>query len=137
MTIHLVLQTLHVCANLLWVGAIVGVAVMLRAPAAVAPVARAQVALVVYRRLANPAFIVSFLAGAALLVLEPRYYFVTTHFMHAKLPLVLGIIGIHHYLGARARRMAAGSAAAPGGAIAPVLLVASLGAALLVLLKPF
>ena len=137
MNLSFVLQALHVSANLLWIGAIVGVAVILRAPTSVDAVARGKVAIVLYRRIANPAFIVSFVAGAALLVLLPSYYFVETHFMHAKLPLALGVIAIHHILGARARRMAAGEASPPSRAILIVLLVTALGAALLALLKPF
>lgn len=136
MTIALALRVLHVCANLIWIGSIGAVGLILRDLAA--PTRdRGRIALSVYRALAMPAFVVSFVAGSVMLLLEPRYYFVQTHWMHAKLLLALGVIALHHGLGARAKRTAAGTAA-PVGILPTALLVAgAMGGAALALLKPF
>jgi len=130
------LHALHVCANLLWIGGIVGVAVILPGSLGTKEI-RGAIALRMYRRLANPAFMVSFLAGTTLLLMNPAYYFVHTHMMHAKLPLALGVVALHHWLGRRTRRMASGEATPPGQLPMVLLLVAAMGAAALALLKPF
>jgi putative membrane protein len=136
MRIHLVLLAVHLLANLVWIGAILAVAVILRA-STVACVPRGQLGLLVYRRLATPAFTVSFLAGVGLLVLHPRLYFLTMGFMWAKLALAVLVIGIHHVLGARARKAAAGDERLPGQGLVIALIVGALGAALLATLRPF
>jgi protoporphyrinogen IX oxidase len=136
MTISVALRVLHVCANLLWIGSIVAVGLILRAPAS--PAAdRGKIALSVYRGLATPAFMVSFVAGIVMLLLEPAYYFVHTHMMHAKLPLALGVVGLHHWFGARSKRMAAGTATQPSPLPVALLVAGAMGAAVLGLLKPF
>ena len=136
MTIALVLRALHVCANLIWIGSISAVGLILRdVPAAARD--RGRMALSVYRALAMPAFVVSFVAGSGMLLLEPRYYFVQTHWMHAKLLLAVGVIALHHWLGARAKQTAAGTAKPVG--ILPIawLVAGAMGSAALALLKPF
>lgn len=130
------LHTLHVCANLLWIGGIIGVAVILPGSQGT-PEIRGTIALRLYRSLANPAFMVSFLAGTTLLLMNPQYYFVHTHMMHAKLPLALGVVAVHHWVGRRTRKMASGAAAPPGKLPAILLLAGAMGAAALALLKPF
>lgn len=130
------LHAVHVCANLLWIGAIVGVAVILPGAQGTTEL-RGAIALKLYRTVANPGFIVSFLAGTTLLLMNPKYYFVHTHMMHAKLPLALGVIALHHIIGRRTRQMASGTAAPPGILPAYLLLACGLGAAALALLKPF
>lgn len=136
MSLLLALRTLHVCANLLWIGSILSVALALRAAGA-APLDRGRIALSLYRAVAAPAFGISFLAAVALLLLEPRYYFVQSHWMHAKLPLALGVIVLHHWLGLKAKRMARNSGSPPGALPAVLLVVGAMGAAVLALLKPF
>jgi protoporphyrinogen IX oxidase len=136
MSITVAMRALHVCANLLWIGSIVSVGLILRVSTAAA-LDRGRIALSVYRTLATPAFILSFVAGTAMLLQEPAYYFVHTHMMHAKLPLALGVVVLHHWLGFRSKRMATVAAAPPGFLSVVLLVVAAMGAASLALLKPF
>ena len=132
------LKFLHVSANLLWIGSILSVALLLtRGPGDA--VARGQAGTLVYRTLAVPAFVVAFALGVTQLVLAPNYYFKVTHFMHGKLVLVVVVIGLHHVLGARARRMAKGEVAqaGPTAALAWGLALAAVGSVWLVVTKPF
>ena len=132
------LVVLHVTANVLWIGSIVAVAVVLVSRSADSAV-RGRIGVEVYRRVAMPAFIVAFLTGAARLAQDPHYYFVQTRFMHAKLFLALGVIGLHHVLGARARKMAQGHAGDDRRIVrlALLLVLAAAGAVFLVIAKPF
>jgi putative membrane protein len=135
----LLVVAIHVTANVVWIGAILAVGRLLAAAEGDGKV-RGALAVRVYRSLATPAFIVSFAAGALRLALSPEYYFVATHFMHAKLLLALVVIGIHHVIGARAKKAAAGVAAG-NAAAAPALevglAVAAAGAIFLAVMKPF
>ena len=45
---------------------------------------------------------------------DTGYYFKQTHFMHAKLLFALIVIGVHHVIGARAKRFASGETSDPG-----------------------
>jgi len=132
------LRNLHVLANLFWVGSIVAVGVILAAKAA-SPKERGELAHFVYRRVAAPAFGISFLMGLARLALSPAFYFKLTHFMHLKLTLALGVIALHHILGARARRAAKGEASAVNGAgrLVALLALLAVGTAWVALTKPF
>ncbi|MGC4067104.1 MAG: hypothetical protein QM784_21185 [Polyangiaceae bacterium] len=132
-----ILRTLHVTANLFWIGGIVAVAMILPLRDVGTPIVRGQIALRVYRGVAVPAFVVSFVAATTLLFLQPVYYFVHTHMMHAKLPLALGVVALHHWLGRRTRRMATGEATPPTRLPAVLLTVGAVGAAMLALMKPF
>lgn len=137
-SIESLLRNLHVLANLFWVGSIVAVGVILAAKAA-SPKERGELAHFVYRRVAAPAFGISFLMGFARLAMSPAFYFKLTHFMHLKLTLALGVIALHHILGARARRAAKGEASAVNGAGRLVALLALLAVATawVALTKPF
>lgn len=108
------LQTLHVLGNLFWIGAIVATGLLLVTKGPGSTRDRAALARQIYLKLAVPAFGVSFLAGTLRLLLDLSYYFTEKHFMHAKLPLAVGVVVIHHLVGARARRMESGAAADPG-----------------------
>jgi putative membrane protein len=59
--------------------------------------------------------------------------------MHAKLPLALGVIALHHLLGARARRAERGETTAlrPVPLMTALLAVLAAGSAWLALSKPF
>ncbi|HEX7670062.1 MAG TPA: CopD family protein [Polyangiaceae bacterium] len=129
---------LHVAANVVWIGSIVSVAVILGSPAG-DPNTRGTLAVEVYRKLATPAFVLSFVAGVSRLGLDTRYYFVATKFMHGKLFLALVVIGLHHAIGGRAKKLAAGTATNAGGvrALGIALVLASMGAVFFVVLKPF
>ncbi|MGC4093403.1 MAG: CopD family protein [Polyangiaceae bacterium] len=138
MSLEALLLCLHVVANLFWIGSIVAVGVVLGAPTP-ALQARGQLARLIYRRVAAPAFALSFVSALLRLALSPSYYFVATHFMHAKLVLALGAIALHHVLGARARRAETGETSSARGALTMTALLAVLaaGAAWLALSKPF
>jgi putative membrane protein len=132
------LVVLHVTANVVWIGSILAVAAVLGSSAA-DPVTRGKIAVHVYRRLAVPAFVTSFVAGTVRLAGSASYFLVETHFMHAKLFLALMVIGLHHAIGGRAKRLAGGSASDPGpvAVVAAVLLLCATGAVLLAVTRPF
>jgi putative membrane protein len=121
---------LHVSGNIVWIGAILAVAVAITSRAA-EPKARGAVAVAVYQRLAVPAFLVSFVCGAIRLGLDAKHYLVDSHWMHPKLTLALVVIALHHVIGARAKKLSAGTVedAGPAGALAVVLGLSALGAA--------
>ena len=106
------LVAVHVMANVGWIGAIASVGWLTRHAAGLAepegrPVARAAYELL-YLRAAVPAFVLSFLAGVGRLAADPKTYF-TLHWFHGKLFFALAVIGVHHVLGARAKKAAGGS----------------------------
>lgn len=138
LSLEWLLRIVHVSANLFWIGSIVAVGVLLSAPSGTAK-ERGVFGARIYRVVASPAFGISFLAALVRLFLTPEYYFVTTHFMHAKLPLALGAVALHFVIGARAKRMAAGRSDGPGPAskLTALLVVLALGSAWLALAKPF
>ncbi|MEM1031342.1 MAG: hypothetical protein AAGN82_13420 [Myxococcota bacterium] len=94
---------LHVVGNVFWVGAICGVAVLLASSLGDAR-ARGALAERLYLWVAVPGFVLSFGAGMFRVLLDPWY--LQMPWMHAKLALAFVIIGVHHVLGARARRLA-------------------------------
>jgi len=132
------LRSLHVVFNVFWIGSIVATGLILAAKPATAT-ERGELVLVVYRKLASPAFGLSFLTGIARLALSFDYYFKFTHFMHLKLTLGLAVIALHHVIGARAGRAARGDAAAAAGVgrLAAILGVLAAGTAWVALTKPF
>ncbi|HEX9618515.1 MAG TPA: CopD family protein [Polyangiaceae bacterium] len=99
---------LHVTANLVWIGSILATGLLLAAPEAAVEV-RGKLAHRVYRRLAAPAFGVSLILGAIMLVQNADFYFVQTKFMHMKLTFALVVIVLHHVIGRKARRAARGT----------------------------
>ncbi len=132
------LISVHVIGDLLWIGSICATALLLGDSSA-DPKERGRLAYLIYRRLANPGFIVAFVAGLTQLVMNTQHYFVATKFMHAKLLFALVVIGLHHVIGARAKRMAQGKVTDPGPAPAMgwgVLVLAAVTAVFAVL-KPF
>jgi len=131
------LVAIHVAADLFWVGALTAAALILRV-GAVGPVERGKMALVVYRRIANPAFLVAVLAGLARLSLDLEYYLRVTHWMHLKLALAVALIALHHLVASKARQMAAGTRELSlGRATVAAIALSALGAATLAVLKPF
>jgi len=103
-----ILVVLHVTANMVWIGAIAAVAGILVAPASTLERRqhKGQLALHLYKRLATPAFSCSFVFGLVRLSLDLHGYFVRTHFMHGKLLFAFAVIGLHHVIGARAKKFA-------------------------------
>jgi protoporphyrinogen IX oxidase len=121
---------LHVSGNVVWIGSILAVGLVLAGGRGEAKL-RGEVASDIYRRLAVPSFIVAFLAGAVKLLSEPSFYLKQHHWMHAKLPLALGVVALHHVIGARAKKTAAGTVSEAGraGALTLALAVCAVGAA--------
>jgi putative membrane protein len=138
MSLAALLVFLHVFANLVWIGSITATAVALLAPALDLK-SRAAVALTIYQRVASPAFGIAFLTGITRLALDTQYYFVATKFMHGKLLFAVGVIALHHVIGARAKRAASPESKEPGNlaVLCVGLLVCAGAAAFLVILKPF
>jgi putative membrane protein len=131
------LLVIHVIANLVWIGSIASVGLVLATTPD--PKVGGQVAHAIYRKLASPAFGISFLAAVVLLVLNTQLYFVATKWMHAKLPLALGVIALHHVIGARAKHLEQGKKtdAGPAGVLTLVLLALVAAIAYLAQAKPF
>jgi protoporphyrinogen IX oxidase len=106
------LVALHVMSNLVWIGTIATVGWLTAAAASQADPVRgklvAELALSLYRRGAVPAFIASFAFGALRLAVDPAAY-MQLHWFHGKLTFALAVIGLHHVIGAKAKRAAAGS----------------------------
>lgn len=130
------LLVLHVIGNLIWIGSIASVGVVLATSPD--PKTGGQIAYGIYRRLSVPGFVLSFVAAVTLLALNTTLYFVQTHWMHVKLPVALGVIALHHVIGARAKRMADGSrpSAGPATVLTAVLVVLAVVAAYLGVTKP-
>ncbi len=61
-----------------------------------------------YRFIGTPAMLVTLIAGIALLV-DGWAYYKTQGWVHAKLTLVVLLIGYHHVCGAHLKRLAAGT----------------------------
>ena len=135
--LYRVLMPLHVSADLVWIGSILSVGVVMTGTADAK--ARGMLARSIYLKLSTPAFGLAFILGAILLLLSPHYYFVETKFMHAKLTLAVVVIALHHVIGARARKMAAGDSETPGPTVLlqTVIAVAAVSIVFLSLLKPF
>jgi protoporphyrinogen IX oxidase len=112
MKAELTLVWLHVTANLFWIGAIVAVAVVILADKGDAKL-RGELAYKIYLHSAVPAFVVSFFAGAIRLMMDAGPY-MKQPWMHAKLLFALIVIGLHHVIGARAKKLANGDADGPG-----------------------
>lgn len=118
------LTWLHVSGNIVWIGAILAVGVIVASELSDSRT-RGALALQIYRRLAVPAFVVSLVFGAVRLFRDTSYYLKEHHWMHGKLALAVGVIVIHHVLGARAKRLAAGTVttAGPAGPLTVALAV--------------
>jgi putative membrane protein len=133
-----ILVFIHVAANVIWIGSILAVATTLVSASGDATT-RGRIALELYKKLSTPAFIVSFVAGATRLAMDTGYYFSATHFMHGKLTFALAVIGLHHVIGARAKRMAGGQVTSAGnvGLLGIALFAAAVIAVFFVVVKPF
>ncbi len=126
------LLALHVMANLVWIGSIACVGWLVAAAAAAGKandIARSQtiadLAAAIYRRVATPAFALSFVFGLAQVALRADYY-LKAHWFHGKLTFALAVIALHHVIGAKSKRAASGEVQGGGsGAILTVALLAS------------
>lgn len=132
-SVPVLLVAAHVTANVVWIGAILSVALLVGRARFMADAAEVgALARRVYLRLAMPAFVVSFVAGVARIALAPAVY-AHLPWMHLKLTFALVAIGLHHVIGARARRVANGDAQASRGvgALATITLFCAAGAVVL------
>jgi len=138
MNTDLVLVTLHVAANMVWVGSLLAAVVAARAEGGTSQTGVA-IARRLYLTMATPAFGVSLIVGAVRLVTDWHHFMVATHFMHAKLVLAFGAIVAHHWIGARLKRLSKTSAAPDRSLVvsATVFGVACLGSVALVVIRPF
>ncbi|HSQ63075.1 MAG TPA: CopD family protein [Polyangiaceae bacterium] len=117
------LVTLHVTANLVWIGAIACVGWLVASASKTNDASTAVLARGLYLRVAVPAFLASFVFGASRLAMDPSYY-MHLHWFHGKLTVALVVIALHHVIGAKARKVAGGSmhAGASGGILVGALL---------------
>jgi putative membrane protein len=122
------LVAIHVMANLVWIGTIASVGWLTAAASKANNADAAKLAHNLYLRAAVPAFLASFVFGVSRLLLQPSYY-MHLHWFHAKLTAVIIVIGLHHVIGAKAKKVAAGSM--QGGASGGILVGALLAAAFL------
>ncbi len=123
---------------MVWIGSIASVGLILASSLLGSTRERATLALWPYRCLAVPSFLLSLTLGVACLILDPTKSLLKIPSMHAKLTLAVGVIALHHWIGAVARRTATGrrEAALPIYAVV-LLLVFAAGAAVLGVVKPF
>jgi len=133
---QLALVWLHIVGNIVWIGSILAVAATITGSAA-DPKIRGEMGLRIYRSLSVPAFVASFIAGTVRLLMDTKYYLVEHHWMHGKLMFALFVIGIHHVIGGRAKKLAQGSVqdAGPTATMAIVLLVSAVVAAFFVIFR--
>jgi putative membrane protein len=127
MFLESLLVTLHVFANVVWIGSIAAVGWLAWKASATADSAAAkttaELAVALYKRIAVPAFAASFTFGVVRLLLAPGAY-MQLHWFHGKLTFALAVIALHHIIGARAKRAASGSMqAGKSGAILVVALL--------------
>lgn len=130
------LLVLHVTANLVWIGTIASVGLLVAAATKANDRSAATLARGLYVRVAVPAFLASFVFGASRLAMDPAYY-MHLHWFHAKLTAVLAVIALHHVIGSKARKVAAGSmqAGRTGGILVGALLACAFLSVACVLLK--
>ncbi len=122
------LVSLHVFANVVWIGSIASAGWLTwRAAEAADPAGgktTGELAVALYKRFAVPAFVASFAFGIARLLLAPGAY-MSLHWFHGKLTFAIAVIALHHVIGARAKKVASGSMqAGKSGAILVVSLLA-------------
>ncbi|MDC0739780.1 CopD family protein [Polyangium mundeleinium] len=133
---QIALVWLHVSGNLVWIGSILAVAFALTA-GGTDPKVRGVLGERIYRLLSVPAFVLSFVTGVARLLMDTRYYLVEHHWMHGKLLFALVIIGIHHVIGGRAKKLARGTVqdAGPTAMMAMILAASAVIAAFFAIFK--
>ncbi len=126
----------HIVGNLVWIGSILAVAVTITGQTGDAKV-RGELGLRIYRMLSVPAFVLSFVAGTVRLLMDTKYYLSEHHWMHGKLLFALVVIGIHHVIGSRAKKLARGTVqdAGPTATMALVFLVSAIIASFFVIFR--
>jgi protoporphyrinogen IX oxidase len=134
------LIALHVMSNLVWIGSIASVGWLTAASASqddpVVGKVVAELAYRLYKRAAVPAFLASFAMGIGRLFVDPAAY-MRLHWFHGKLTFALAVIALHHIIGAKARKAAAGSrqSGKSSAILVGALLVCAFGSVLFVIFK--
>jgi putative membrane protein len=128
---------LHVAANVVWIGSILSVGWLCGRARLMADGAEiGRMARGLYLRFSVPAFGLSIVAGLARFFVAPGAY-LRMHWMHGKLFFAIGVIALHHIIGARTKKVSKGDTAAGKGT--PVftiaLLLAAVGAVALATMK--
>lgn len=133
---HFALVWLHIVGNLVWIGSILAVAATITGQSGDAKI-RGELGLRIYKSLAVPAFVLSFVAGTVRLAMDTAYYLKEHHWMHGKLLFAVAVIGIHHVIGGRAKKLAQGTVqdAGPTATMAIVLLVSAIIASFFVIFR--
>jgi protoporphyrinogen IX oxidase len=136
----ILLVALHVMSNLVWIGTITSVGWLTAAAAGQTDPARrklvAELAYALYKRGAVPAFLASFTLGVLRLLVDPAAY-MRLHWFHGKLTFALAVIALHHVIGAKARKAAAGSmqSGKSSAILVGALLVCAFGSVVFVIFK--
>jgi protoporphyrinogen IX oxidase len=136
----MLIVALHVMSNLVWIGSIASVGWLTAAASRQEdPVVRKVVAELGYRlylRAAVPAFALSFVFGVGRLLMDPKTY-MRLHWFHGKLAFAVGVIALHHVIGAKARKTAAGSmqSGRSSAILVGVLLVCAFGTVVFAIFK--
>jgi len=136
----LLLVCVHTLANLVWIGSIASVGVLLTHAGKEADPARArtvaELAVGIYRTLATPAFLASFVFGLGRLLVSADDY-LHAHWFHGKLTFALAVIALHHVLGAKAKRAASRNVqpGSTGAILTAALLVSAFMAVVFVIYK--
>ncbi len=127
---------LHVMANLVWIGTIASVGWLTSAATKANDASAAILARNLYLRAAVPAFLASFLLGGTRLMMDLSYY-MHLHWFHGKLRAVIIVIALHHVIGAKAKKVAAGSmqSGRTGGILVGALLASAFLSVACVVLK--
>ncbi len=133
---QIALVWLHVVGNIVWIGSILAVAATITSNIG-EPKVRGELGVRIYRMLSVPAFVLSFVAATTRLLMDSNYYLVQHHWMHGKLLFALIVIGIHHVIGGRAKKLARGTVqdAGPAATMALVFLVSALVASFFVIFR--
>lgn len=137
--LYQLLVATHIAANMVWIGAILSVALALVWRGGDGRVG-AQIGYELYRKLAMPAFVVSFISAVTRLLLSLDLYFLgPKKYMHGKLLFAVIVIVLHHVIGARAKAVSTGRRSTPGpvGVLALLLLISAVAATLFVIVEPF
>lgn len=131
------LVALHVTANLVWIGSILAVAWLCGRARLVADGTEVgRYARGIYMRFAVPGFLFGVGAGVARLLVQSSAY-LHAHWMHGKLLLAVVLIGLHHVVGAKAKRIARADTDAETGTgwLSIGIVLAAAGAVVLVVMR--
>lgn len=137
MRLDLWMTALHVSSAMVWVGAVVS-SFVAASVTSVDDATRHVIARRLHRWVARPAFLLALGFGVIRLGMDWRHYFITTHFMHAKLTLAFLAIVAHHFIGARIRSSKSGRAFHSPATIFAVVMfgLSCLAAVVLVVVRP-